>query len=117
MSNNILLAILGTCFIIGIVVLVVAIYQICKCAKDIKISKKKIERLVVEVFKAFDVGDFCTLKSGQEIVLTDKFEENGKYYFEYKYFNEDARTIEDVINDEKIVVTVKEFSKIVKHFN
>jgi hypothetical protein len=114
MSNNILLTILGTCFIIGIVVLVVAIYQICKCAKDIKISKKKIERLVVEVFKAFEAGDICTLKSGQDIVLTDKFEENGKYYFEYKYFNEDAETIADVASDEKIVVTVQQFSQLIK---
>lgn len=114
MSNNILLAILGICFIIGIVVLVVAIYQICKCAKDIKISKKKIERLVVEVFKAFETGDICTLKSGQDIVLTDKFEENGKYYFEYKYFNEDAETIADVASDEKFVVTVQQFSQLIK---
>lgn len=114
MSNNILLTILGICFIIGIVVLVVAIYQICKCAKDIKISKKKIEELVVKVFNAFEVGDFCTLKSGQEIVLTDKFEDNGKYYFEYKYFNEDVETIADVASDEKFVVTVKQFSQLIK---
>ena len=112
-----MLSILGVCFIIAIVFISIAIYHICKWSKDIKISKKKIEQLVVEVFNGFKVGDFCTLESGQEIVLTDKFEENGKYYFEYKYFNEDARTMEDVINDEKIVVTVKEFSKIVKHFN
>ena len=104
MLDNVLLTILGICVIIAIVVLGVAIYQICKCIKDIKISKKKIERLVVEVFNSFEVGEFCTLISGQKIVLTDKFEENGKYYFEYKYFNEDAQTMEDVVNDEKIVV-------------
>ena len=114
MSNNIVLTILGICVIVAIVVLVVAIYQICKCAKDIKISKKKIEELIVKVFNAFEAGDFCTLKTGQEIVLTDKFEENGKYYFEYKYFNEDAETIADVASDEKFVVTVQRFSQIIK---
>lgn len=115
MLNNTLLTILGICFVIGIVFIGIAIYHICKWVKDIKISKKKIERLVVEVFNSFEVGEFCTLISGQKIVLTDKFEENGKYYFEYKYFNEDAQTMEDVINDEKIVVTIKEFSQIFKH--
>ena len=114
MLNNSLLVILGICFIIGIVFIGVAIYQIYKCAKEIKISKKKIERLVVEVFNAFEVGEFCTLKTGQEIVITDKFEEDGKYYFEYKYFNEDARTMKDIASDEEFVVTVQEFSKIVK---
>ena len=114
MLDNIVLTILGICVIVAIVFISVAIYQFCKCVKDIKISKKKIERLVVEVFKAFEVGEFCTLKSGQEIVLTDKFEENGKYYFEYKYFNEDAETIADAASDEKFVVTVQRFSQIIK---
>ena len=114
MLNNSLLTILGICVIIAIVFIGVAIYQIYKCVKDIKISEKKIEELVVKVFKAFAVGDFCTLKSGQEIVLTDKFERDGKYYFEYKYFNEDAKTIADVASDEKFVVTVKQFSQLIK---
>jgi hypothetical protein len=114
MLNNTLLIILGICVIIAIVVLVVAIYQICKCIKDIKISKKEIERLVVEVFNAFEVGDFCTLKSEQIIVLTDKFNEGGKYYFEYKYFNKDAQTMTDVASDEKYVVTVQQFSQLIK---
>ena len=114
MLNNTLLIILGICVIIAIVVLVVAIYQICKCVKDIKISKKKIEELVVKVFNAFEVGDFCTLKSGEEIVLTDKFEEDGKYYFEYKYFNKDARTMKDIASDEEYVVTVQQFSQLIK---
>jgi hypothetical protein len=114
MSNNILLStILGIC-IIGIVFIGIAIYQICKCIKDIKISKKEIERLVVEVFNAFRVGDFCTTKSEQIIVLTDKFNEGGKYYFEYKYFNKDAQTMTDVASDEKYVVTVQRFSQLIK---
>lgn len=114
MLNNILLTILGICFIGGIIFICIAIYQICKCVKDIKISKKKIEELVVKVFEAFEVGDFCTLKSGEEIVLTDKFEEDGNYYFEYKYFNEEAQTIVDIVSDEKFVVTVKQFSQLIK---
>jgi hypothetical protein len=114
LTNNILLSILGICLIGGIVFISVAIYQICKCVKDIKISKKKIEELVIKVFNAFEVGDFCTLKSGEEIVLTDKFEEDGKYYFEYKYFNEEAQTIADIVSDEKFVVTVKQFSQLIK---
>jgi hypothetical protein len=114
MTNNILLSILSICLIVGIVFISVAIYQICKCVKDIKISKKKIEELVIKVFNAFEVGDFCTLKSGEEIVLTDKFEDDGKYYFEYKYFNEEAQTIADIVSDEKFVVTVKQFSQLIK---
>jgi hypothetical protein len=114
MTNETLLVILGICLIIAIVFIGVAIYQICKCVKDIKISKKKIEELVVKVFNAFEVGDFCTLKSGEEIVLTDKFEEGGKYYFEYKYFNKDARTMKDVASDEKYIVTIQQFSQLIK---
>ena len=114
MTNNILLSILGICLIGGIFFISVAIYQISKCIKDIKISKKKIEELVIQVFNAFEAGDFCTLKSGEEIVLTDKFEEDGKYYFEYKYFNEEAQTIADIVSDEKFVVTVKQFSQLIK---
>ena len=114
MLDNVLLTLLGICVILGIVYLGVAFYQICKCVKDIKISKKEIERLVVEVFNAYEVGDFCTLKSGQEIVLSDKFEEDGKYYFEYKYFNEEAQTMKDIASDEEFVVTVQQFSQILK---
>ena len=114
MLNETLLVILGICLIVGIVFIGVAIYQICKCVKDIKISKKKIERLVVKVFNAFEVGDFCTLKSGQKIVLSDKFIEDGKYYFEYKYFNKDARTMKDIASDEEYVVTVQQFSQLIK---
>ena len=114
MLNDILLVILGICIFVGIVVLGIAIYQICKCIKDIKIYKKEIERLVVEVFNAFEVGDFCTTKSDQIIVLSDKFKEDGKYYFEYKYFNKDARTMKDVASDEEYVVTVQQFSQLIK---
>lgn len=114
MLNNILLSTLSICIIVGIVFIGVAIYQIYKCIKDIKISKKKIEQLTVQIFNKLEVGDFYTIKSGQEIVLTDKFEENGKYYFEYKYFNEDAKTITDITSDEKCVVTVQEFSQLIK---
>lgn len=114
MLNDILLVILGICLIIAIVVLVVAIYQICKCVKDIKISKKKIEELVVKVFNAFEVGDFCTTKSEQIIVISDKFIEDGKYYFEYTYFNKDARTMKDIASDKKHVVTVQQFSQLIK---
>lgn len=114
MLNNILLSTLGICIFVGIVVLGVAIYHICKYVKEIKISKKEIERLVVEVFNAFEVGDFCTTKSEQIIVLTDKFKEDGKYYFEYKYFNKDARTMKDIASDEEYVVTVQQFSKLLK---
>lgn len=111
MLNNIVLTILGICFISAIIFLCIEIY---KCVRDIKKANKEIERAVIEVFKAFVVGDFCTLKSGQEIVLTDKFERDGKYYFEYKYFNEDAETIGDVTSDEKFVVTIKQFSQLIK---
>lgn len=104
MLNNALILTLGICIFIGIVFLIVVIYQICKCIKDIKICKKEIKRLVVEVFNAFEIGEVCTFESGQEIILTDKFEENGKYYFKYKYFNE------DIVSDEEYVVTVQQFS-------
>ena len=114
MLNDILLVTLGIYIFVGIVVICIAIYQICKCIKDIKISKKEIERLVVKVFNAFEVGDFCTIKSEQIIVLTDKFNEGGKYYFEYKYFNKDAQTMTDVASDEKYVVTVQQFSQLIK---
>ena len=114
MSDNVSLTILGICVIIAIVFISVAIYKIYKCVKDIKYANKKIKELVVKVFDSFEVGEFCTLKSGQEIVLTDKFEENGKYYFEYKYFNEDAETMADVVSDEKFVVTVQQFSQVIK---
>ena len=114
MLNNILLLTLAICIFVGFVVIGIAIYHICKCIKDIKIYKKEIERLVVEVFNAFKVGDFCTTKSEQIIVLTDKFNEGGKYYFEYKYFNKDAQTMTDVASDEKYVVTVQQFSQLIK---
>lgn len=114
MLNNALILILGICIFIGIVFLIVVIYQICKCIKDIKVCKKEIKRLVVEVFNAFEIGEVCTIKSGQEIILTDKFEENGKYYFKYKYFNEDAETIAEITSDEEYVVTVQQFSHLIK---
>lgn len=104
MLNNILVLILSICIFIGIIFLIVAIHQICKCIRDIKICKKEIKRLVIEVFNAFEIGEICTFESGQEIILTDKFEENGKYYFKYKYFNE------DIVSDEEYVVTVQQFS-------
>lgn len=114
MINETLLVTFGICIFVGIIFLGIAIYQICKCIKDIKISKKEIERLVVEVFNSFEVGDFCTTKSERIIVITDKFNEDGKYYFEYKYLNTDAQTITDVASNEKYVVTVQRFSQLIK---
>ena len=110
MLNNSLLVILG----IGIIVGGIAINQIYICYKDIKFSKKEIKRLVVEVFNETEVGEFFTTKSEQIIVITDKFKEDGKYYFEYKYFNTDAQTMTDVASDKKYVVTVQQFSRLVK---
>lgn len=110
MLNEILLIILG----ISIIVCGIVINQIYICIKDIKISKKEIERLVVEVFNEYEVGDFCTTKSEQIIVITDKFNVACKYYFEYKYFNTDAQTMTDVASDEKYIVTVQQFSQLIK---
>lgn len=110
MLKEILLVILG----IGIIVGGIAINQIYIYYKDIKILKKEIKRLVVEVYNDYEVGDFCTTKSEQIIVITDKFNEDGKYYFEYKYFNKDARTMKDVAPDEQYVVTVEQFSQLIK---
>ena len=110
MLKEILLVILG----IGIIVGGIAINQIYINYKDIEILKKEIKRLVVEVYNEYKVGDFCTTKSEQIIVITDKFNEDGKYYFEYKYFNTDAQTMTDVASDEKYVVTVEKFSQLIK---
>ena len=114
MLKTILLVMLGIYIIAGIVFIGIAIYQIYKCYKDIKISKKEIERLVVEIFNETKVGEFFTTKSEQIIVITDKFNEDGKYYFEYKYFNTDAQTMTDVASDEKYVVTIQQFSRLIK---
>jgi hypothetical protein len=110
MLNDILLVILGIVIIVG----GIAINQNYICYKVIKFSKKEIERLVVEVFNETKVGEFFTTKSEQIIVITDKFNEDGKYYFEYKYFNTDAQTMTDIASDEKYVVTVQQFSRLIK---
>ena len=106
-------------FLIGVFVIVVICFFVyisfdfIKTVKEIKRESKEITRLTWKVYNDTEVGEFFTLKSGQEIVITDKFLENDTLYFEYKCFNEDARTMADVTEDEKYVVTVKNFATIV----
>ena len=71
---------------------------------------------IKKVYNDIEVGEFYTFKDGNEIVISDKYQEDNKFYFEYKYVNQDAKTIKDLINDEHYTVTVKQFAQLVKHY-
>jgi hypothetical protein len=93
-----------------------SIIDIAKEFRKLKEYKIEIDKATEKVYNDIEVGEFYTFKDGNEIVISDKYQEDNKFYFEYKYVNQDAKTIKDLINDEYYTVTVKQFAHLVKHY-
>lgn len=116
LTNNINFWIVIIAAIIFIVFLTYSIIDIAKEFRKLKEYKIEIDKATEKVYNDIEVGEFYTFKDGNEIVISDKYQEDNKFYFEYKYVNQDAKTIKDLINDEHYTVTVKQFAHLVKHY-
>lgn len=114
--NNVNFWIVIIAAIIFIGFLTYSIIDIVKEFKKLKEYKIEIDKATEKVYNDIEVGEFYTFKDGNEIVISDKYQEDNKFYFEYKYVNQDAKTIKDLINDEHYTVTVKQFAQLVKHY-
>ena len=116
LTNNINFWIVNIAAIIFIGFLTYSIIDIGKEFKKLKEYKIEIDNAAKKVYNDIEVGEFYTFKDGNEIVISDKYQEDNKFYFEYKYVNQDAKTIKDLINDEHYTVTVNQFAQLVKHY-
>lgn len=116
LTNNINFWIVIIAAIIFVCFLTYSIIDIAKEFKKLKEYKIEIDKATQKVYNDIEVGEFYTFKDGNEIVISDKYQQDDKFYFEYKYVNQDAKTIKDLINDEHYTVTVKQFAQLVKHY-
>lgn len=116
LTNNINFWIVIIAAIIFICFLTYSIIDIAKEFRKLKEYKIEIDKATEKVYNDIEVGEFYTFKDGNEIVISDKYQEDNKFYFEYKYVNQDTKTIKDLINDEHYTVTVKQFAHLVKHY-
>ena len=102
--------------IIFLCFLLFSFFNIIKEFKLLKKLKKELNKSIKRLYNITEIGESYTFKDGNEIVISDKYQEDNKFYFEYKYVNQDAKTIKDLINDEHYTVTVQQFAQLVENY-
>lgn len=113
MNNDIVFWIISG---VNIVFLCVLVFYIINIIKEFNKIKKELNKAIKDVYDNIDIGEFYTFNDGNEIVISNKYQQNNKFYFEYKYVNHCTKPINDVTNDEHYTVKVTEFAKLVKHY-
>ena len=91
-------------------------YYIIYFIKQFKKLKKELNKSIKRLYNDIEIGEFYTFNDETKIVISDKYQKNNKFYFEYKQVNDDTKLIKDITNDEHYTITVLEFIKLVKHY-
>ena len=87
LTNDIIFWFIIIASIIFVCFLLFSFFNIIKEFKLLKKLKKELNKSIKKLYNNIEIGEFYTFKDGNEIVISDKYQEDNKFYFEYKYVN------------------------------